>query len=371
MSVTEQLEHFFDEGLIESVIRPIKSGKEASVHLCRGNPRTTGEDLLALKLYHPLDRRDFRDESMYRDGEWIKARRVRVALEKKTAFGREVQGMIWVDREWETLGALSEGGVPVPRPIERTGDAILMTYVGDEQLAAPQLRSYRPSDPEEARAIVDQVLDAIQRMLFLNVVHGDLSPYNLLIWNGIVTVIDVPQAVDPRKNRHARSFLQRDIERIGEMGRSPRRSDTRRSTGRGLLDIVGVRRPDPRGASRPHHVSSELAWLVALRVDEQADDDDEQADHEGASEPCPDRRGGGHPERFDHSLCGLGRSVREPLPDRSRREEQRGRARRDQRSEHDGAGTAPAAATPVPRSPRRCPARAVAGPIDGRHPADP
>ena len=214
MSVTEQLEHFFDEGLIESVIRPIKSGKEASVHLCRGNPRTTGEDLLALKLYHPLDRRDFRDESMYRDGEWIKERRVRVALEKKTTFGREVQGMIWVDREWETLGALSEGGAPVPRPIERTGDAILMTYFGDEHLAAPQLRSYRPSDPEETRAIVDQVLDAIQRMLFLNVVHGDLSPYNLLIWNGVVTVIDVPQAVDPRKNRHALSFLQRDIERI-------------------------------------------------------------------------------------------------------------------------------------------------------------
>ena len=77
------------------------------MHLCRGNPRTTGEELLALKLYHPLDRRDFRDESMYRDGEWIKERRVRVALEKKTAFGREVQGQIWVDREWEMLRALS------------------------------------------------------------------------------------------------------------------------------------------------------------------------------------------------------------------------------------------------------------------------
>ena len=216
MSITEQLEHFFDEGLIEKVIRPIQSGKEASVHLCRANPRTTGEDLLALKLYHPLDRRDFRDESMYRDGEWIKERRVRVALEKKTNFGREVQGMIWVDREWETLATLSQGGAPVPRPIERTGDAILMSYLGAEELAAPQLRSYRPSDPEETRAIVDQVLDAVQRMLFLNVVHGDLSPYNLLIWNGIVTVIDVPQAVDPRKNRHARSFLQRDIERVCE-----------------------------------------------------------------------------------------------------------------------------------------------------------
>ncbi len=216
MSDAQQLEHFFDEGLIEKVIRPIKSGKEASVHLCRANPRTTGEELVALKLYHPLDRRDFRDEGMYRDGEWIKQRRVRVALEKKTTFGREVQGMIWVNREWETLRALSDGGAPVPRPLERTGDAILMTYIGDEEMAAPQLRSYRPTDADETRALLDQVLDAIQRMLFLNVVHGDLSPYNLLIWDGAVTVIDVPQAVDPRKNRHARSFLERDLERVAE-----------------------------------------------------------------------------------------------------------------------------------------------------------
>ncbi|MGH2539938.1 MAG: RIO1 family regulatory kinase/ATPase [Actinomycetota bacterium] len=214
MTDANQFEHFFDEGLIEAVLRPIKGGKEASVHLCRANPRTTGEQLVALKAYHPLDRRDFRDESLYRDGEWIKERRVRVALEKKTRFGREVQGMIWVDREWETLRVLSEGGAAVPRPIERTGDAILMSYVGDEALAAPQLRTYEPEDPDEAGALIDQVLRAIERMLFLNVVHGDLSPYNLLVWNGDVTVIDLPQAVDPRKNRHARAFLERDVDRV-------------------------------------------------------------------------------------------------------------------------------------------------------------
>ena len=64
-------EHFFDEGLIEKVIRPIKSGKEASVHLVRANPRTTGETLAALKVFHPPDRRAFRDEGIYRDGEFI------------------------------------------------------------------------------------------------------------------------------------------------------------------------------------------------------------------------------------------------------------------------------------------------------------
>ncbi len=209
----EAVEHFLDEGLIERVIRPIKSGKEASVHLCRANPRTTGEGLAALKVYHPLDRRDFRDESLYRDGEWIKERRIRVALEKRTRFGREVQGGIWVNREWETLRTLWDAGVPVPRPIEATERAILMSYVGDEDTAAPQLHRHR-AGPEDLEGLLERCLQAVERMLVHDVVHGDLSPFNVLVWEGEIVVIDLPQAVDPRKNRHAESLLARDVRRI-------------------------------------------------------------------------------------------------------------------------------------------------------------
>ena len=212
----EALEHFFDEGLIEKVLRPIKSGKEASVHLCRADPSTTGEELVALKVYHPLDRRDFRDESVYRDGEFIKERRVRTAVVQRTRFGREVQGGIWVHREWESLKALSAAGMPVPRPIEATGDAILMSYIGDESYAAPQLHDYRIDDREEAESLLDQLLRAIERMLFHDVIHGDLSPYNVLVWGGEVTLIDFPQAVDAKKNRFAASLLERDVARICE-----------------------------------------------------------------------------------------------------------------------------------------------------------
>jgi RIO kinase 1 len=210
----EAFAHFLDEGLIEQVIRPIKSGKEASVHLCRANPRTTGETLAALKVFHPLDRRDFRDEQLYRNGEFIKERRIRTALEKKTKFGREVQGGLWVNREWETLRALAATGAPVPRPIERTDDAILMTYIGDLQDAAPQLRSYDVDDVAEAQELFDQTVRAVQLMLYHDVVHGDLSAYNLLVWDGVLTVIDFPQAVDPKKNRHAEAFLLRDVARV-------------------------------------------------------------------------------------------------------------------------------------------------------------
>lgn len=207
-------EHFLDEGLIESAIRPLKGGKEASVHLCRANPSTTGERMAALKAYHPLDRRNFHDESLYRDGEWIKERRVRV-LEKKTRFGRQVKGGIWVDREWEALQLLSKAGAAVPRPIARTEEAILMSYVGDEDEPTAQLRSCR-LDRAEAEDLFGQLRREIELMLLHNVVHGDLSPYNVLVWDGLVTVIDLPQAVDPRKNRHAQTLLERDVRRIGE-----------------------------------------------------------------------------------------------------------------------------------------------------------
>jgi len=208
-------EPFLDEGLITKIIRPLKSGKEASVHLCRADPDVSGEHLLALKVYHPPDRREFRDEALYRDGEWIKERRTRVAVEKKTRFGREVAGAIWVDREWETLRELTDAGADVPAPIMRTDRAILMAYVGDEDDAAPQLRSYRP-DRDEAEDLFRQVLRNVELLLYRNVIHGDLSAYNILVWEGRVTIIDLPQAIDPRKNKHARGLLERDLVRVCE-----------------------------------------------------------------------------------------------------------------------------------------------------------
>ena len=226
-------EHFLDEGLIEKVIRPIKSGKEASVYLVRANPRTTGETLAALKVFHPPDRRAFRDEGIYRDGEFIKPRRVRVAVEKRTTFGKVVAAAIWVDREWEMLKTLSAAGADVPRPIMRSDRGLLMTYIGDEDDAAPQLRSYRP-DPDEAEELLRQVIRNVELFLYRNVIHGDLSPYNILVWDGQVTLIDLPQAVDPRKNRHARALLERDLHRVCEHFE---RFGVRRSAGELTADL--------------------------------------------------------------------------------------------------------------------------------------
>jgi hypothetical protein len=126
---------------------------------------------------------------------------------------------------------LDAAGVAVPSPIARTDDAILMSYVGDEDVAAPQLHRYRPTGAE-AHELFDQLVRAVERMLYVNVIHGDLSPFNVLVWDGRATVIDLPQAVDPRKNRHARTLLERDVARICDhFERFGVRSDARRIAG--------------------------------------------------------------------------------------------------------------------------------------------
>lgn len=209
------IQHFVDEGLITEVIRPLKQGKEASVHLCAALP-DTGHDLLALKIYHPLNQRDFRDESYYRDGEFIKERRVRAALEGKTRFGRQVQGGLWVHREWETLKALERSTVPTPIPIASTEAAILMTYVGNRETAAPRLHEMRRLGGPELEELWDQIYAAIEGMLYRDLVHADLSQYNILVWQGRVTLIDFPQTVDARKNRYAEELVARDVRRVGE-----------------------------------------------------------------------------------------------------------------------------------------------------------
>jgi hypothetical protein len=112
----ESMEFFLDEGLIHSVVRPIKHGKEALVHLCHAHRERTGHELAALKVFHPLDRRDFRAEAVYRQGDWFKDERVRRALESGSKFGREVQAATWYHREWATLQKLSETLVPTPEP---------------------------------------------------------------------------------------------------------------------------------------------------------------------------------------------------------------------------------------------------------------
>jgi RIO kinase 1 len=210
----DELEPFFDEGLITGVIRPVKSGKEATVLLCRSDPSVTGESLLAVKRYHPRERRNLKDSSRYVQGRVVKGNAAR-AIARKGRIGRELEMGLWVDHEWAALRFLEEHGVRVPRALARTGSSILMTWIGDAAEPAPQLRSVR-LDPDEAEPLLDEVLRQVRLMLHVNLIHADLSPYNVLLWDGEPWIIDLPQSVDPREHREAEELLRRDVARICE-----------------------------------------------------------------------------------------------------------------------------------------------------------
>ncbi len=224
----DMLEPFFDDGWIDEVIRQVKSGKEADVYMCRAGGRAA-VPFVAAKVYRPLERRGFRNDSVYRDGSLERMkRRQRVAAMKKTSFGREVLFGSWLYHEYETLRALHAGGARVPQPLAVGDSAIVEEWIGDEDGAAPHLRQVRLPHAD-APELFEGLISEVRLWLSLDVVHGDLSEYNVLVWAGGLTVIDFPQAVDPRFNRNAYALLARDIANIcrhfGRYGieRDPRR----------------------------------------------------------------------------------------------------------------------------------------------------
>ncbi|HEX2036720.1 MAG TPA: RIO1 family regulatory kinase/ATPase [Chloroflexota bacterium] len=225
MSLHDDLEDalrtFIDSGLIAAVLGVVKSGKEATVYCCRANTASRLNEayarlrspLLAAKVYRPRERRTFRDDSLYRTGRVILDRRQRRAAAHKTAYGRRVLFGTWVDAELETLRRLHAAGADVPAPVAGSGRAIVMEYVGDESGPAPLLL-HAALERQAAPALFERVLHNVRLFLACDRVHADLSPYNILAWNGTLRVIDFPQAVDPRTNPDAYTLLRRDIEHV-------------------------------------------------------------------------------------------------------------------------------------------------------------
>jgi RIO kinase 1 len=223
------LAYFLAEGWISRVLQEVKSGKEATVYCCAAGP-SLGGDLLAAKLYRSREHRTFRNDAVYQAGRVILDRRMDRAFKNKSRKGREVQSALWIEHEWETLRRLHAAGADVPAPVARTEGALLMSYCGDAETAAPRLQDVRLS-PDEARWLFERLMRNVELWLANDVVHGDLSSFNVLYWRGQATVIDFPQAVDPRFNPHALALLRRDVENLCRyFGRFGVRADGRRIT---------------------------------------------------------------------------------------------------------------------------------------------
>jgi RIO kinase 1 len=205
----DALDSFFENGLISDVLYLVKAGKEAVVYCCEA-AEETGAELLAGKAYYARDHRNFRDDSVYREGRVIVTGQVRRAVEKKTGFGRRFAFGSWVQHEYETLKLLHAAGADVPRPVAVADGAILMEYVGDDGGPAQPLNRVRLA-PDEGLRLFERLLWNVELLLANNCVHGDLSPFNVLVRDGGLKIIDFPQTVDARTNPNARALLERDV----------------------------------------------------------------------------------------------------------------------------------------------------------------
>jgi RIO kinase 1 len=171
--------------------------------------------------------RNLRNDKMYRQGREIlvaggrpagrDSGYIERAIRNRTAFGQQAAHTSWLMHEFTALERLYEAGAAVPRPIAASDNAILMTYHGDEQMAAPTLNTVRLSSVE-AESLFREVVGNVHLMLQLDLVHGDLSAYNILYWQAgdspaEITLIDFPQVVNLQTNDRARFILRRDIQR--------------------------------------------------------------------------------------------------------------------------------------------------------------
>jgi RIO kinase 1 len=218
--VLSSLAHFYENDLITDVLSVVKSGKEATVYCCAAHPET-GATCLAAKVYRPRMFRSLRNDAVYRENRPLRddrgrlvaaSRRARNAA-RKGERGRAAQITSWISYEHETQRLLYDAGADVPQPLAQIGNALLMEYIGAVDEPAPLLREV-DLPPDEARPLFERVLRNIELFLACDRVHGDLSAYNILYWEGSAVIIDFAQAVDARSLGDVYPLLARDVERV-------------------------------------------------------------------------------------------------------------------------------------------------------------
>ena len=206
MKPPKRLQSLIDEGLIDTVVRQLMSGKEAMVFVVRCGAHTR-----CAKVYKEASKRSFRQAVDYSENRKVKNTRQARAMAKGTRFGRQAQEAAWQSAEVDALYRLAPAGVSVPKPHNFLDGVLIMDLVADEHGdAAPRLNDVLFT-AEQAQALHAQLLVEVIRMLNAGVVHGDLSEFNILLADSGPVIIDLPQAVDAAGNNHAQRMLLRDV----------------------------------------------------------------------------------------------------------------------------------------------------------------
>ncbi len=216
MKAPPRLQSLVEEGLIDSVVRQLMSGKEAMVFVVR-----CGEETRCAKIYKEATQRSFRQAVDYTENRKVKNSRSARAMAKGSKFGRQEQEAAWQSAEVDALYRLAAAGVRVPQPYNFHDGVLLMELVTDANGdAAPRLNDVSFT-PQQALAHHSTLMGEVVRMLCAGVVHGDLSEFNILLAHSagvdgaagadFPVIIDLPQAVDAAGNNHAQRMLLRDV----------------------------------------------------------------------------------------------------------------------------------------------------------------
>jgi RIO kinase 1 len=271
--LVDTLRPFYEQALIADVLALVRGGKEATVYCCEAHP-SVGLPLLAAKVYRPRKFRSLRNDAAYREGRQILTsegravknndHRVMRAIGKKSAFGIEVAQTSWLMYEFKTLQALHAMGAAVPKPVAVGEHGVLMGYYGDAEMPAPTLSEVR-LDRDEAVPLLAETLRNVELMLSRGLIHGDLSAYNILYWEGQIVLIDFPQVINSHSNPQSYQILRRDVTRVCEyFQRQGAPSDPAQITDRLWAEYVNMSPAD---------------WLDVLPddLDEDSDEDERAA----------------------------------------------------------------------------------------------
>ncbi len=241
MKTPQGLQALIDDGVIDEVIRPLKSGKEASVYVVR-----SGSDVRCAKVYKDMAQRSFQARVQYQEGRKVRGSRQARAIGKASKFGRKQQEIAWKNTEVDALYQLAAAGVRVPQPYGYFNGVLVMELVTDaEGRSAPRLGEVE-LEPEQARRYHRFLVRQVVRMLCVGLIHGDLSEYNVLVAPEGPVIIDLPQVVSAAGNNAGRAMLLRDVGNVTEsLGRfAPELRDTRYAEEMWALFEQGALRPD-------------------------------------------------------------------------------------------------------------------------------
>ena len=209
MKIPKRLDPLIEDGLIDYVVKPLRSGKEADLYIV-----VASDAYRCAKVYKEKNKRAFHNQVLYQEGRNRRNSRSSRAMGKHSRYGKKVEEDEWQHTEIDTLFTLHNAGICVPIPDICISGVLLMELVLDiDGEVAPQIGDL-DFDADHARYCHDYLLREVIRMLLAGIVHADLSEFNVVMAANGPVIIDLPQAVDATSNNNAQFFLERDVRNL-------------------------------------------------------------------------------------------------------------------------------------------------------------